>query len=528
MSGAATVVGTSLRRSPIIAFGFFIFVVVAAYETAQYIINDDVPGLAYVGLFFVGGAFAVAILNNWRNGVYVFFIWLLFEDFARKFLGNNMAIFFAKDALLLIVYLSFFIAYRRKDVEKFRLPFRLPLLLFFWFGVMQVFNPASTSIFYGLLGMKLYFYYVPLLFVGYAFLQSEKDLRRFFFVNMIIILIIVSLGIAQSVLGHTFLNPTVSDENLKELSTNYRVAPISGLVVYRPTSIFVSGGRYGNYLTLAWLLCLGFSGYLLLRHKQGRTLALLALAVTAGGAVLTASRSTFMLIPINAIATGAAFIWGAPWRQGEAMRVLRGIQRTVLGIVLAGVALLGVFPEAILGRLAVYQETLLPSSSASQLGDRTYNYPLANFIGAFNYERWPYGYGIGTASLGVPYVAKFFHAVPPTHGTESGFGVLVIEFGVVGLFLWIVLASAVCICAWQVTRKLKGTPWFPVAFIITWYAFLLLFAETYLGIQPYQDFVLNAYLWLLLGMLFRLPKLALSAQFALGATPPPLTRPGIR
>ena len=34
-----------------------------------------------------------------------------------------------------------------------------------------------------------------------------------------------------------------------------------------------------------------------------------------------------------------------------------------------------------------------------------------------------------------------------------------------------------------------------------------------------QDFVLNAYLWLLLGILFRLPKLAEAAQLAAGEAP---------
>jgi len=55
--------------------------------------------------------------------------WLLFEDFARKYLGNNMAIFFAKDALAAVVYLSFFLAYRRKEVATFRPAFLMPLLL---------------------------------------------------------------------------------------------------------------------------------------------------------------------------------------------------------------------------------------------------------------------------------------------------------------------------------------------------------------------------------------------------------------
>ena len=56
----------------------------------------------------------IAILNDWRRGVYLFVGWILFEDFARKYLGNNMAIYFAKDALAIILYLSFFRARLRQ------------------------------------------------------------------------------------------------------------------------------------------------------------------------------------------------------------------------------------------------------------------------------------------------------------------------------------------------------------------------------------------------------------------------------
>jgi glycosyltransferase involved in cell wall biosynthesis len=107
--------------------------------------------------------------------------WLLFEDFARKYLGNNMAIYFAKDVLAAVVYLSFFLAYRRKEVTSFRPPFLVPVLLFVWFGVMQVFNPASTHLIYGVLGLKLFFYYIPLLFVGYALSIPRPNYATSFF-----------------------------------------------------------------------------------------------------------------------------------------------------------------------------------------------------------------------------------------------------------------------------------------------------------------------------------------------------------
>src|SRR5215469_12430725 len=330
------------RRGPLLAFGIFIFGLVIAYKLADYIVSDDLTSLAFAGMAVIGGVFVIAILNNWRNGLYFFFAWLLFEDYARKFLGNNMAIYFAKDFLVAIVYLSFFVAHRRnsRDLAVFRPPFLVALLVFIWFGVIQVFNPGSTNIFFGLLGMKLYFYYVPLVFVGYALLNSERDLRRFFHINLGLMLVIIGLGIAQSILGRTFLNPEVLGDDIRLLSETYRIAPISGVSVYRPTSVFVSAGRFANMLIVAWLLVFGFSGYLLLRQRKGRLFAFLALATTAAGCLQCASRGVFMWSLGSSIVGAIAFIWGAPWRQGEALRVLRTLQRTVLGIALAVVVLL--------------------------------------------------------------------------------------------------------------------------------------------------------------------------------------------
>jgi hypothetical protein len=519
----------SFRRSPLVVLGFLIFFVVAAYKTADYVISGDMTGLAFVALAFTGGAIVIAILNNWRNGLYFFLTWLLFEDFARKYLGNNMAIYFAKDVLAAVVYLSFFLAYRRKQVISFRPPFLIPVLIFIWFAVMQVFNPASTTIVYGILGLKLFFYYVPLFFVGYALLNSEAELRHFFFVNMILAVIIISLGIAQSIIGHTFLNPAIPAEDIRELSTLYRVSPISGLTLYRPTSVFVSTGRYGNFLLVIWLLASGFSGYLLLRHKRGRVLAFIVLALTVAGLALCSSRGVVLWSAGSAIVGALAFIWGAPWQQREVIRVLRGVQRTALGISLGLGLLFFIFPDALLSRVAFYTETLSPVSTASNLQNRTWDYPIQNFLGAFRYERWPYGYGIGTSSLGLgtQYVARIFHAPRPAVGVESGFGTLVVEMGIGGLILWFVMSFAILLSAWRVVKKLRGSPWFPLGFVIFWYAGLLLVPMTFAGMATYEDFVLNAYFWLLLGILFRLPKLVLSEQYAAPASPLPSHRPGM-
>src|SRR5262249_52167690 len=157
-------------------------------------------------------------------------------------------------------------------------------LLLVWFGAAQLFNPGSDSLWFGALGFKVYFFYIPLAFVGHALLDSEIQLRRFFTINIVLGLVIVSLGIAQAILGHTFLNPETLDPNIESMSKLYRVSPISGALIYRPCATFVSHGRYADFLIVLWLLVLGYSGYLLLRHRRGRWLAFLALIVTAAGA----------------------------------------------------------------------------------------------------------------------------------------------------------------------------------------------------------------------------------------------------
>jgi hypothetical protein len=512
------VLGTlpSLRisRNPLVTFGLFAIVIFAAYKAAQAILANDLTSLGYAALLFVVGAVVVAILNDWRRGLYFLVAWILFEDFVRKYLGNNMAIYFAKDVLALILYFSFFRARRGKQAEKFRVPFRIPLLLFVWFGVLQMFNPASTSIYYGILGMKVYFLYVPLIFVGYALMESETELHRFFSFTCTLILIVAGLGLAQSIIGPTFLNPSHLQENIRELSTTYRVAPISGAVAYRPTSVFVSGGRFQDFLMVGWLISLGYGGYLLLRSRQGRTLAFTTVGVVATASLMSASRGVFMWNAGIALIVAAGFLWGAPWRQREALRVMRAIQRTALVVGLGLIVLLTIFPEELGSRLAIYSETLMPNSPASELVHRTQTYPLKQLGYAFDHPRWPYGYGIGTCTLGIQYVTRIMHAAPMNVGTESGFGNLIVELGIVGLVLWIVLGFSIAFSAWKVASELRGTPWFPLGFVIFLFAFLLFFPMTFISFSAYQDFVFNAYLWILLGILYRLRLFPKAVEFA--------------
>jgi hypothetical protein len=490
-------------------------IALAAYECVELTLGDDPTRFYAAGLVVLGTVAVLAIFRNWRLGLYCFVAWIAIEDLIRKYLGNNMLVFFAKDFLALALYISFIMARRSSLTKLYRPPFLITFFVFFWYCVIQALNPASTSIFYGLMGLKLYFLYAPLLLVGHALVDSEKELRRFFFFNSVLILVVAGFGIAQSILGHTFLNPELLQEDIRGLSTLYRASPITGLVAYRPTSFFVSAGRFQNFLIISWVLALGFGGFLLMRKQSGRLLGFTTVGILAAASLLTASRGVFLWNLASAMVIAPVVMWGASWSGEQRIKVMRAIQRAAVFVAIALAFLVGVFPEEVGSRLAIYTETLSPTSSASELGSRSWVYPLQNFVAAFNYPRWPYGYGIGTASLGVQYVARIMQAPPMNIGVENGYGQLVIELGIVGLLLWILLAYAITRSAWQAAKNLKGTVWFPIGFAIFWYIFLLVFPLSFYGFVAYQDFVMNAYFWLALGILFRIsefPRNLRSAQ----------------
>ena len=83
----------------------------------------------------------------------------------------------------------------------------MPLALFFALAFVQVFNTWTPSILYGLLGLKLYFYYFPLIYAGYALIRNANDLEQFLLYNLGLGMLIALLGIIQSIVGLKFLNP---------------------------------------------------------------------------------------------------------------------------------------------------------------------------------------------------------------------------------------------------------------------------------------------------------------------------------
>ena len=496
-----------MRNQAFISLCVFIFALFLAWNLGGKIVGSDMYSIAFVALAFVAVGVAVKILSNWRLGFYSFLIWLLFEDLVRKYLGNNMAIYFAKDVLVGLTYIALLIDIRRGRATTFRPPFRLFFYLFLWLAFVQIFNFNSPSIVYGLMGAKMYFYYAPLMFVSYALIRNDEDLRKFLAVNAALAGVISSLGIAQAILGHSFLNPTTLAPDLKELGALDKVTPITNQILTLPTAVFVSTGRFAYYLIVAFIVVMGTTGYLLLYSRRSRKLVYVALGLVLGATLFSGTRGAVVYVTASALVLAVGFLWGAPWRWRQAHKMVKAIRRAFIVGSLGLAALLLLFPDQAGSRLAFYSETLSPSSSAYEGQTRGWTYPIRQLEQAFTNENWVLGNGTGTASLGGQYVVRLTGAAPINVWVEEGYGILIIEMGILAPFLWLLWTGALMITGWRVVLRLRETRLFPIGFAILWYAFLLLFPLTFGGMVPYQNFVTNAYLWLLVGVLFRLPDL---------------------
>ena len=105
-----------VKPQKLISVGFLLIGCLAAWRIGEWISGGDLTLLIYASLGVAVCAIAVIILKDWRTGLYIFVGWLLFEDFARKYMGNSMVIYFAKDALAVTVYFSFLATIRRRRV----------------------------------------------------------------------------------------------------------------------------------------------------------------------------------------------------------------------------------------------------------------------------------------------------------------------------------------------------------------------------------------------------------------------------
>jgi hypothetical protein len=436
------------------------------------------------------------LLRRWRLSLGVFLAWLAVEDLVRKLAGNDLHVYFVKD-LLFAVLLAALVADPavRGSWKKATGRSRLALYaLMGWAIVMSV--PTGLADWrLPLVGLRLDFLYVPLVVVGYQLGATAAGLSRALGWLAALGGATCAVGIIQAVVGPTFLAPGVPTPGLADLALVRGIAA-SG-PVYRPTGTFVDPGRFAAMAVVVLAIALAA----ILAGRRMLKPVVIASAVAAAGAVwVTGVRGSLTIgIALVAVAT-ASVVWAAR----------RPTLRRPVGILAAGVSAVvlinAFFPVLFSSRLIWYTSTLDPRSPSNEWGFRWGNYS-GNTVRGLSLGG-VMGEGTGRESLGTQYLyGGATRSSAGLHQVEGGYAGVALEWGAVGLVLWIAWSVAWVTLQWNGVRQARGSPLARAGVVLLAWTVSFLFVDFFAGLQIFQNYTGNAYFWLLSGILFAFPEL---------------------
>ncbi len=437
--------------------------------------------LALYPLALIAIAALIASQRAWWTALAMFFAWLPFEDLVRKFAGNDLRVYFIKDILLILALVRMAPMLRgfwRRPLDRAW----LPLVLLLTIAVICALPAIVVDPRLPLIGLLVRFFFIGLLPVGVWLAQDRDRLERFFVPLAVLCVAVCGIGLAQTFFGPDFLNPSVVDEHLTNLVV---VRGRTGESVTRPSGPFVDAGRFASMTTLSVVvgLCL---------YRIGRTRGAVAIgALTVGVAGLAAFASGGR----TAVLVAAAFILGAflAGRAGtRSSRVgpIALVALLVVGVLTAG----GVVGALTATRLTFYGNTLNPFARDSEIQGRVAYYTEEAIDGVR--QGGVIGRGTGVQSVGKQYLGDD----APASVTESGWGTLAVEWGVIGLAAWIWWTAVWLRLVIGAARARHDTPAAPFLPIVASFTIFVLIVQFSLGAQTFDNYITNSFFWLFSGI----------------------------
>lgn len=444
-------------------------------------------GIIFIFFALVGIAFLLSL--DWRTNIKAVFLILVIEGALRKWLLPQASdlIYFLKDFVLLVGYLKFVL---RKDGNfSFNLNIiNIIILIVSGWCLVQVFNPSLGSPIVGILGLRGYLLYIPLIWVSSSLFKSVEDLYKFLRLNLFLVIPVGLIGILQ------FFSPASSPINAYAWqSQGPDVATFGVTSAVRITGTFSYLYTYSSYLLVCFSLLVIFVS--INQSRLWRWLTILELILVVINLLMTGSRG-----PVSA----AAFIllsYLVITVINKSLTVSSLLRRFILlSMIFVIVATIYLRPaiNSFTARATVNKD--LPGRVSDTLGE-----PFE----FFQYKGVD-AYGVGATSYANPSLRRLLNLQEgeqiPTYYEEE-MGRVALELGPIGFFLWYGLRLTILYSLWRVYIKLK-TPFL---------RHLALGAFLIQGIQIIRFLVFDpifvVYYWFFSGFIFLLPRLEKSGYW---------------
>jgi hypothetical protein len=445
----------------------------------------DVIAIVGISLFVALGLF------DWRRSIYGLLVYLPFSGipiiaaYPRTALAT-----LAKDVLFVIpAYLGFFTSrVTSHDRTTLKRGLTVPLALLSVLVVAQALNPLLPNRLVGVIGVKVWLFYIPLWILGYNLVRNRADLNRILAVMSIAAVIPALVGIAEAAIiysGRAELVYRWYGEAASSATQDFAELSFEGGALRRIPSTFSFVAQYFAFtvsmvaITYAW-----WRG--VLRHTRWSFAGIALWALTLVAGFLSGSRAAFLFIPLL---MALLFLIERP-----AIRLPPLVRLLAISSV---ISLLVAFLGGTLRGLLAHVMQL-----AGEHFDRIFLEGLRQGLGITVF-------GLGT---GIDTNASRYAFSAPTEFTgvggvwyESWFVKVLLELGIAGLFLVILIFSILIVGGLRSNRRLHDPDLRVISAallaLLVWHVIYCMKGQ-YLDIDP-----TNVYFWLFAGMLAAIPRL---------------------
>lgn len=424
------------------------------------------------------------------------FMWLYFEDVVRRLLpGQPFEVTFIKEIVVLAIYFSFFISLAlRPQMRKVfrRLPFIPALSLLFSISLLSPVYTLEPSTWAAVLGVRSYYWYLPLALIGYHFFRDESAFSR-----LTRALVITSIPLTLFASFQLVFYDKIDFVLMRPFGAGDQFHSFLNAQIPFISSFFGSHARYARlsimlfYLSLALMLEPSVS-------KLKRRTALASLLFSAVGIFLSGQRTSMYSLFLGLFGYVLLMILGN-WELKINLKV-RNMVRTGIGLVIViAIVIFLWFPTLgyyFLDLTSVFERfaEFLPSDIIVSVRKAGLN-----------------GFGFGSASQGIQYLTKFA-SLRSTIGIESGIGKIWYEMGFPGTIAFVLFGSSVVFFGVKRTLEQSLAYRKAIAAAITLYCISILFDFFFLHHQALGDATTLIFLWFFVGVLFGMERWPLENQ----------------
>ncbi|OYQ63513.1 hypothetical protein B9G53_16595 [Pseudanabaena sp. SR411] len=433
----------------------------------------EIVGAVILVLVIICGA-----SQNWKLSIKAILVIVIIEGALRRwaFPQARDLIYFFKDLVLIGSYIGF-ASQPRSIVDRYPFIKELTVVITI-ICCLQAFNPSLGSPIIGLLGIRAYLLYIPLVWILPHLFDSEIDLRNFLRNYLFLSIPVCILGIIQ------FFSPADSPLNLYVAGEESGIAKVGEFVRITGTFSYLAG------LTVFLAVCFTLLIVLISEERAFKWQIIygLELALVTVNSFMSGARGIILYEIIFTI----TYLISLFFTSHKAASNF--IVRLFVPITIAALLAVIYFQPA----LQAFSDRV--ETASDSVSDRI----IGSFTQVFSYagDRSD-GYGIGATQSGAASLRRLLDLPNgeelPTHEGETGR--VMIELGLLGFILWYGLRIVLLISLFSVFSRLRHPFYKDLALAI--FLFQLINITGQLVTNP----TMLVYFWFFSGFIYLLPVL---------------------